>query len=311
MYSVKKIKKPDDWQVYREMILEVPYTSFTLLPEWLEGYCLIPGLIRKIGYFIINDQGDIIGGIAGIRYWLGEWIAVFPSDPIMKEEGEINNIDLIKILKAILDATKGKIHISSGIDNPELLGLKKCRFPRGFYPNPGIGEVQLYDNIDEQFSNLKYSLKRKIKDGLKSEIEIEEINSVKQFINFYKSLKMNSIQGKYNIRPYFSLKRIWVKGLINDTLKLVIIKYENTIVASGFFLKSGSCLHYIMGSSNKDIKKLNSGYLMHWIGIKMAIQFKFIAYNISIGGPKNIEKIKEDFGRSQIKLKTTYIWKIK
>jgi lipid II:glycine glycyltransferase (peptidoglycan interpeptide bridge formation enzyme) len=96
---------------------------------------------------------------------------------------------------------------------------------------------------------------------------------------------------------------------VNGTLKLVIIKNGNTIVASGFFMKSGSCLHYIMGSSNKEIKKLNGGYLIHWIGIQISIELKFKAYNISIGGPANIENIKDDFGRSKIQLKTTYIWK--
>jgi hypothetical protein len=304
MYNLKRITSIGEWEKFQKLVIDTPFTSFTLLPDWLEGYCVTP-LIKKIGFLFYNTNNELMGGISGIRFWFGKWITIYPSDPIIIGEFQNDKIKINEILLLLLKTTKGKVHISTTIENAKALGLKKCKFPRGFYPDPGLGIVTSNKDLDNLLEDFKYSLRRKIKDGLKNELHFSEIGNTRMK-EFYRILQKNSLEQNYKIRPYFSLKRIWKKGLENKTVKLIEVKYANKIVGCAFYINAGQCLHYIMGASAKEMKKMNVGYLLHWKGISYTINSHYIGYNISIGGPQNIEKIKDDFGRNKILIKTSY-----
>ena len=305
MFRLERIASRDSWKKYRQMVLETPFTSFTLLPEWLEGYCLVPLIIRKIGFLIYNKNNDLIGGIAGVTYWLGRKITIFPSDPIIKDDLKLE-IQLEEILKEILRSVKGQVHISSSVENPKKVGLKKVKFPKGFYPDPGLGSIRIEKGKDI-LTILKPKVRRDIRLSERRGVRVKRVNDSKELYNVYTLFAMNAKNYGYNIRPFFMFNRMWKRMYNSETGLFAFAEVDNQIKGAIWLIKSGESLHYIMGASLKEEVERNVGYALQFWALSESKKLGFNTYNISIGGPKGVEKFKDDFGRNKILMKKSYV----
>lgn len=307
MFKLKRIKTKSEWEEYRQMVLDTPLASFTLLPDWLDGYCLFPFLIKKHGFLIYDKNDILIGGIAGIRFWFARCITVYPSDPIFKEDLNKFEFKIEEILLRLFITTKGKIHISTKIENPFSLGLTKGKFPKGFYPNPGIGLVKIPRNHNQLLESFKPKVRRDIRLSERRGVNVNLIESRIRLKFIYDFLKNSSIINGYKIRPYVLFKKMWIKMLINNTGVFAEAKVGDVSKGIIWLIKSGRCLHYIMGATLKEDVELNVGYALQYWAIKYSQNLGFNSYNISIGGPSSVEKFKDDFGRENILISECYV----
>lgn len=306
MFRLERIASKDNWNKYRQMVLETTFTSFTLLPEWLDGYCLIPGLIKRIGYLIYDEEGVLIGGIAGVTYWLGRRITIFPSDPVIIEEFKIKH-NLEPILMELFKSVKGRIHISSSVEEAENIGLKRAKFPKGFYPNPGLGLIESNSSSEVILSQFKYQVRRNIKRSFEQELEIFKVTNILDLDKFYNLLKRNAKENNYSIRPKWMMISLWKRGFSKGSFEFYFAKKEDSEVGCIWVVNCGEVRHNIMGASIKTKPRLEVGYAIQWHMLKECIDNKMLGYNISIGGPSGVEKFKDDFGRNKILIKKSYV----
>lgn len=306
MFKLKLINKLEEWKRFAEMVETTDWASFTLHPDWLYGYEFLPFLIRKVGFFIYNNENQEIGGVSGIKYWLGKWKMVYPSDPIYIHD--VSEEDKKEIWLLILKQSKVKTHVSSYLDL-ESIGLSKGKFPKGIYPNPGIGVVHLKNSTEEYLNQLKYSVRRKINQGKleESSLKFTCVTNNSELREFYELLKTNALNAGYKIRPYLLLKFFWINGLKNKTMIFLKLSRNGQLVGCSVLIKTGNMINYIMGASDKKIQKLNAGYLLHLKGMDISRHFGYRYYNISIGGTSTVEKLKDDFGREKVNITKKYV----
>ena len=303
MYKLKRISNKKDWETFTEIVETTDGTSFTLHPDWLQGYEILPFFIKKIGYFVLDDKGIIMAGISGIKFWRGKWLTAFPSDPVFMKE--ISEETKLIIWKLIINLCDNQLHISSTLEL-EKIGLVKSKFPRGIYPNPGIGSIEIFSSSDVQIMSLKYQVRRNIKRAMEQGIEIIEINNPKELKLFYSICKVNARENNYSIRPFFIISKIWRKGLKSGSCCFFMAKSKDDFVGAIWVMKSGNMFHNIMGGSLKLKPRLEVGYAMQWGMLELSRIKQFNQYNISIGGPKGVEQFKDDFGREKINLTQQY-----
>lgn len=304
MSTIKKISGSEDWRRFSDLLQQAPQASFVHHPDWLEGYLLIPLLIQKSGYLFYDDSGLLVGGIAGIRYWQGQWNYVFPSDPFGTNADEALKISWLKLLR---QTTKGKIYLSSALQGIEDAGFKRGSFPRKIYPDPGIGRIQVLATEEEQLANFKYQVKRNVRRALEQGLESERISSPAQLKEFYQICKLNADQGGYVIRPYLFYHRMWKRGLRRGNFHFILARHQGKLKGGIWLIQSGGMLHNIMGGSVKEKPRLEVGYFMQWSAIKLSMALGCSAYNISVGGTSGVEAFKDDFGREVINRTKTYI----
>lgn len=306
MYKLASINKPEEWKLYAEMVETTDWASFTLHPDWLYGYELVPFFIKKVGFFIYNNDNKKIGGVSGIKYWLGKWKIVYPSDPVYIHH--VSEEDKKQIWQLVLKLCKVKTQVSSYLDL-ESIGLTKDKFPKGIYPNPGIGAVDLKNSEEEYLKALKYGIRRKINQGKQEEsnLHFTRVIDKSELREFYKLLKLNALNAGYKIRPYILLRNFWINGLRNKTIIFLKLSKNGQLVGCSVLIKSGNMVNYLMGASDKTVQKLNAGYLLHLKGMEISREYGYKYYNISIGGTPAVEKLKDDFGREIVNSTKKYV----
>jgi lipid II:glycine glycyltransferase (peptidoglycan interpeptide bridge formation enzyme) len=304
MYNLKVISTRAEWHRFSKIVETTDGASFTLHPDWLYGYELVPVVIKKIGYFIYNDKNEEIGGISGIQYWIGKWITIYPSDPFYLSDIKFEVKK--QIWRVILEQNQTKTHVSSDLDLEDI-GLKKGKFPKGIYPNPGIGAVDILKSAEEQIMSLKYQVRRNIKRSIEQEIEIVRVSKLSELSLFYSICKINAKESNYSIRPYLILKKMWKRGLQSESFSFYLAKKDNKSIGAIWTIKSGNMYHNIMGGSLKLKPRIEVGYAIQWGIIEASRRNNFTKYNISIGGPKGVEQFKDDFGRKKINLTKQYV----
>lgn len=294
MYIFKRIEGESDWNTLKALVEESPRTSFILHPDWLEGYAIVPFLLKKTGYLLFDSNGSPLAGIAGIRYWNGRWVYVFPSDPVT-----VNRDDNSKsvLLTRIREAVRGRIHISSSLEGLDELGFREGTFPKWIYANPGIGSVSILPTEESQMADFKYQVRRNVKRSIDQGLELERVSSMDRLRDFYDICKMNADQEGYRIKPFFFYRRMWVRGLENGSFHFLLAKHKDRTKGGMWLIRSGRMLHNIMGGSVKEKPRLEVGYFLQWSAIRLSIEMGFSEYNISVGGPKGVEAFKDDFGR--------------
>jgi hypothetical protein len=306
MYNLKEIRTRADWYRYAKIVETTNWSSFTSHPDWLRGYELVPFLIRKVGYFIYNEDNQEIGGLSGIKYWLGKWIIIYMSDPVYFVN--ITDEEKKRVWRKVLDQSNNRTHISTTLEL-DSLGLKRSKFPKGIYPNPGIGAVDFNISEEEYLKALKYGVRRKINQGKQDDANLifSTVSHKKELFAFYNLLKLNALNAGYKIRPYLLLRNFWINGLRNKTIIFLKLSKNEKLVGCSVLIKSGNMINYVMGASDKTFQKLNAGYLLHLKSMEISRNFGYGYYNISIGGTQTVEKLKDDFGREKVNLTKQYV----
>jgi hypothetical protein len=306
MYNLKEIRTRADWFRYAKIVETTNWTSFTMHPDWLHGFELVPFLVRKFGYFIYNEDNIEIGCISGIKFWLGKWITIYPSDPLYFVDFSIE--DKKQLWREVLNQSNSRTHVSSMLEL-ESIGLKRAKFPRGVYPNPGIGAVNINISEEEYLKTLKYGVRRKINQGKQDQanLKFSTVTDKNEFREFYELLKLNSFNAGYKIRPYLLLRNFWINGLKNNSIVFLKLYKNDKLVGCSVLIKAGNMINYIMGASDKTFQKLNAGYLLHLKSMEICRNLGYGNYNISIGGTQTVEKLKDDFGREKVNLTKQYV----
>jgi hypothetical protein len=304
MFCVKPIVEEHEWLHYARILEGSKGTSFTQHPDWLHGYELVPGLLKKVG-FLFYDGEEPVACIAGMRLFFGRETHVFASDPVVFKGGPES---VTAICKALRSHLRGPIHISSSIQDPSESGLKPARFPRWIYPDPGTGAITLRGKVEEHFDSLPYRVKRSVRKSLLQGVTVERLTREDELPAFYRICKRNAEDRSYRIRPYIMLAGMWRRGLRNGTFTFLVAKHEGRVKGGIWLIETGGMFHYIMGGAMKERPSLQVGFLLQWTAISMSIEKGYDMYNISIGGSRGVEEFKDMFGRVKTSLKSTYVF---
>lgn len=304
MYSFRRIEGERDWSLFRELVQNTPQTSFTMHPDWLDGYTVFPFVLRRTGYLLFDASGAPVAGIAGIRLWKGGWIHLFPSDPLSTMDDAAGKTELLRRMRK---AIKGRIHLSSSLTGLDGIGFREGHFPGWMYVNPGIGSVPVMSTEESQLTEFKYQVRRNVKRSVEQGLEIERLTSRHRLREFYDICKLNADQSGYRIKPFFLYRRMWVRGLNNGTFHFLLATHQGRVKGGIWLIESGRMLHNIMGGSVKEKPRLEVGYFLQWSAIRLSMDLGLVAYNISVGGPKGVEAFKDDFGREILNRTRTYI----
>jgi hypothetical protein len=304
-----QLKSKSEWAKWDDFVGKTPYTSFLAYSSWLEMYCILPFITRKIG-FAIFENDKIMGGITGIIIgWSKLSFVIFPSGPYKCSENsalfDIEDI-VVKMLESrpIRNAIRVQFASSQKLDTPLLKIGKKLKL---VYLNPGFGLIKLFDEPEAMLTSMKSKVRRDIRSSLNKGLGLVEVKDEAQLKCVYSIFKKNATDGGYRIRQYFLLKKGWLKSISNNQSSFYLVEHDGVFKGAIWIIEAGCMFHYIMGGSSKEISSLNIGYFIQWQMIVKSIKKGYKSYNISLGGSQGVEKFKDDFGR-EIKAKSYYYY---
>ena len=175
--------------------------SFLSYSFWLETYCVLPLLIRKIGFEII-DGNRIIGGIAGIKIgFLKFSYIVFPAGPLFNAEiTEVEKASFFKYFFENKSSEAKRIQFASEVDL--IAYIKNLQVGKAFkfvYLNSGYNLISLRDTEQEQLNEFKAKVRRDVNASLRKGLDFKQVVSESELINVYYVFKQNSIEANYKM----------------------------------------------------------------------------------------------------------------
>ncbi len=291
------------WEEWDDFIASTPFAHFLSYSFWLNSYCIIPFLIKKVG-LIIYKNNQVAGGITGIRVGILKfnWV-VFPSGPFFADYLSDNEKEYFweqlmqsKYISKSLCAQFASREVPVSLKEKFKIG-KKIRW---IYMDKGLGIVSLENNQNKQLESIKYRVSRYIKASLKRNLELQTQFSNADFKQIYEAMKANAKEQGYRIRPYFFYKKTWINSYKTGNSVFFLIKKDGVVKGAAWFIVCGGQMNYIMGGSSKEKPRLDVGYFVHWHAICKSISKGMFTYNISVGGSESVENFKDDFGRKVV-----------
>ena len=291
-------QKIKDWNRWNRFVMNNDGASFLNYSYWLETYCVIPFLIRKIGFELIDDN-QIIGGISGIKigFWRFSYIA-FPAGPLFNYE--ITETEKVRFFKWFFENKSlysKKIQFASEVDlityNKNIQIGKAVKF---VYLNSGYNLITIKETEQEHLVNFKSKVRRDINASLRKGLYLVVVDNESDLKKVYDVFKKNAIEANYKIRPYWFYKKSWINSLKSGESIFLMAMKEGQIKGALWLIDCGNRLHYVMGGTIKEKPDLYVGYFLQWHAIKLSISKKYLTYNISVGGSEGVKQFKSDFG---------------
>ena len=307
---IRTANSKEDWELWDRKCLNSPFVSFISLSSWLAAFERIPFLNKYLVLLEENiNQLNIVGGIAGLMVNIfGYSFYIFPSGPYIFDKAEYEK-SYLKILFQFLVLKKRKIYLNSDYLLNEInsnFKAYKWKFP-GLYPFPGFGLLNIPGtNLEDFISSRKSSTRRDIRASFRKGLEVLEIENKEDLIIIYRQLQQNAKRNNYRIKPFWWYKKMWSIQLDTGVGRFLYAIKDNDIKGAIWVIKCGQMYNYIMGASKRETRDLQVGYRLQAEMIKISIDEGLEFYNISIGGPKGVEKFKDDFGREKVKLTCQY-----
>jgi hypothetical protein len=302
-------QKIKDWNRWNRFIMNNEGASFLNYSFWLETYCVIPILIRKIGFELI-DGNQIIGGISGVKigFWKFSYI-VFPAGPLFVSEiTEVEKVSFFKLFfeNRILNAKR--IQFATDIKLFKYhYNLSMGKVIKFVYLNSGYNLISIKENEQEQLVHFKSKVRRDINASLRKGLDLIVVDNEIDLKTVYDVFKQNAIAANYKIRPYWFYKKSWIASLKSGQSIFLMAQKESQIKGAIWLIDCGKKLHYIMGGTVKEKPDLNVGYFLQWYAIKFSILRKYTTYNISVGGSDSVKQFKSDFGAEYVN-QNLYLW---
>jgi hypothetical protein len=301
---IKTVISGKEWDDWDRLCIKTKYVSFISQSTWLESFCKLPFIKKQlITISHKNNENDILGGIAGLRInFFILSIYIFPSGPYIFKNSQ-SEVSYISLLLNYLNNLKGKKYLCTEYSLSQInskFTLKKWKFV-GVYPFPGFGLVKILKPDFEDFLlTLKSTTRRDIRASFRKGIEVKEITDFRDLRLVYNQFKTNAIRNEYKIKPFWWYKKMWEKQLELGVSRFFLAVKDGDIKGAIWVMKGGQMYNYIMGASKREKMDLLVGYRLQAEIIQLSIQEGLSNYNISIGGPKGVEKFKDDFGREKI-----------
>jgi len=257
----------------------------------------------KILKFKICENNRIIGYFIGMLEKRGPF-KIFSSPrpgcntphmgPIVNKN--FNQQNFLDVLDKYCKSQKiDHIEIASRYLEPEIMKNYNFKCQEGI-----TYMVKLSPNEDIMWKNLKkkscrYSIHKAEKNGL----IVEDTNNSEIIDEYYEQLK--EVFGKQKLIPTYPKER--VRFLFNclknkNYLFSLWVKYENKIIATGFFPHDNKTVYFFGGASWLQYQYLRPNDLLHWTLMKLAAEKRLKYYDMGGAG-----SFKPKFGG---KLTTAY-----
>jgi len=259
----------------------------------------------KIIKFKITENNETVGYFTGFIEKKGLF-KIFSTPrqgcntPHMGPIFNNNQFDQQKFIDALDNFCKSEkidqLEISSPCLNSEMMIKNnfKCREGVTYIVKLGSGE-EMWKNLDKK--SCRYTIHKAEKNRL-----LAEDTSDPQIIEeYYKQLK--EVFGKQKLVPTYPKER--VLSLFNclkskDLLFSLQVKYENKIIATGFFPHNNKTVYFFGGASWLKYHYLCPNDLLHWTLMKIASNRGIKEYDMEGAG-----SFKPKFGGKEIKI---YRW---
>jgi len=289
-------ERPANWDV-----LIKDYDSKTLFHETVwHDHILSIHRKSEMQYFSIHDDCGIVGYFCGlmVRKAIFKIMGSSLTGTGTNYMGPVVNsdIDQGKLIKAIDEVIKQNnidyIELCNDVLNNEVLKEIDYHLSDG-----KTHKVNIADNEDGAFNNLKSVCRNRIRKGIKNGLKAE-ITSSREIVDIFYQQYIE-VYGKQGRSLPFGIKR--VNGLYDclypsGRLLTVWVKKGETVVASGLFPFDDNAIYFWGAASWLKYHKFCPNELLHWEVIKFAVKNGIKEYNMCGGH----SQFKDKFGGSDV-----------
>lgn len=199
-----------------------------------------------------------------------------------------------------------------GVDNKKL--LKDLGYVESMAPTQAkyVWEIDISQEEDLLFSDLKKVARYNIRSSYKAGIEIEKVESIDKVKEFYSILEGTTQRHKFaSFNEDYFFKQFEL--LNNNLLSLYLAKKDGKYISGALINTYNNIGYYSHGGSvqDKELQKYGASYLLHWEIIKDLKSKGFTKYNMwgvlpegseINNGMKGVSEFKRRFGGKQIDL---------
>lgn len=158
----------------------------------------------------------------------------------------------------------------------------------GYLVSNGVThKVEIAENIDAAFSNLKSTCRNRIRKGEKNNLQVE-VSKDSSIVNFFFD-QYTEVYGKQGKTTPFGIKR--VKSLYDclhaaNRLLSIQVKKKDCVIATGLFPFDENAIYFWGAASWLKYQKFYPNELLHWEVIKFAVTNRIKIYNMCGGGSR-------------------------
>lgn len=137
--------------------------------------------------------------------------------------------------------------------------------------------------------------RRDVRASYRKDLESKLANTEAELKLAYSCIEKNAQEKGYFVRSWIDMKDFIINS-VSDEMAFVLTAWKDDEIQGSVLLeRSKNRLSYTMGGIKRNTPDLLTGYFLQMEGMKLAKSLALKAYDISYGGPKEVQRFKSMF----------------
>lgn len=257
---------------------------------------------------LLNENNEIIAGSANIIINYPLFKIYFCSFGPIVSIAELAKLDLYNYTSEFVKRSKILSCFCCQLSLPIIFKdkMEMSRFKAGVCFNKitlqgDINKISLQDDnfLFKDKENLIATFtsngRRDVRSSYRKELVCKIAQDINDLKSAYKCIEINAKTKGYTVRSWNDFGPYLIKGYESGDLHILMAIKETIIVGAIVLEKSGDTLNYTIGGIQRTSPDNQAGYFLQMEAMLYAIKLGYKFYNISSGGPVDVQRFKSQF----------------